>query len=393
MECLWNRFSIRSLRSLLTSFGMAALLASCANSNEGAVDYRKAEAPKKAQIFPLPITDDKNKEDPVQPLRLVRKNLASWDGDAALKTNDSITINLRQARIESCFEIPNPLRGFKQNCEIAVVVRAFEFGKGNDLDFGPKAADKGRVVFYSSDVEPGQVLNFDNMPIYGPVTYEGGPIALDIFVIELDAANEQLKALLKTVAKTGSALYAPASPVLAVLDKIGSALLSGGTDDTEMRYTIVLDPQGNAHGGLNFARLEAADYAFIREDVRTAVTDWNNIRFDGNTGRLYAKNPEGGTSDYRKNTYLTLQVNKGKSTKIIDLSQNTFSNLKAELDKVDKEKAARITSTVAEISEEVIQPILVKRAQSKRFDELRGKVSALAAYPFWSGIPRCGAWV
>jgi hypothetical protein len=230
------------------------VLAGCAASNEGAVDYRKAEAT--MAVLP-PGKFSETEKDPLQPLHLIRKNYASWDGDAALVKGDSITIRLRQSRITDCIEIPNPFDDFIPNCEIAVVVHAFEFGKGEDFDFGPDAAKKGRIVFFSPDVRAGQTLNFDNMPIYGPITYNGGPIGLNIFVIEIDDSNEQFKALLNTIAKTGGTIYPPASPVLKVLDQIGTALLSGGTDDIELRYTIVLDPDGKVYERLNFARLFA----------------------------------------------------------------------------------------------------------------------------------------
>jgi len=93
----------------------------------------------------------------------------------------------------------------------------------------------------SNDVEEGQFLNLTNMPIYGPITYNGYPIGIVISVIEIDANSAQISALLGTLASAGAMAYPPAAPVLPLLDSLGQSLLSSGTDDIEFRFTFALD--------------------------------------------------------------------------------------------------------------------------------------------------------
>ena len=123
----------------------------------------------------------KSSAGPTAPARLYRQALRGDDPDALIETNNSISIHLRTAFLKD-FEaiIGHPLRGFRPNGEIAIVVKAFEFGKGQDFKFGPDAVREGRLVFYSPDVDKGQVLNFNNLPVYGPITYEGNPIGIDM---------------------------------------------------------------------------------------------------------------------------------------------------------------------------------------------------------------------
>ena len=129
---------------------------------------------------------------------------------------DSLSVHLRTAYIKDFAEIANPLRvftrmGLKANGEIAIVANAFEMNTGKELDFADTKS--GRLVFYSDDVLKGQFLNFNNMPIYGPIKYNGAPFAFRATIFELDISSEQAKALLGTVAQAGSMAYPPASPV------------------------------------------------------------------------------------------------------------------------------------------------------------------------------------
>ena len=107
------------------------------------------------------------------PARLDRQALRGEDPEALIQKGDAISIHMRTAYLKD-FEaiIGHPLRSFRPNGEIAIVVKAFEFGKGKDFKFGPDAVREGRLVFYSADVDKGQVLNFDNLPVYGPITYD-----------------------------------------------------------------------------------------------------------------------------------------------------------------------------------------------------------------------------
>jgi hypothetical protein len=247
--------SFRKFSLLLALF----ILTGCAFSQEGAVDYRKAELLTNARRHKINqnIAENKlpDKNGMVAPVKLIRKGSPANDethSDSIIREGDSIAIRMRQGFISQFWELPiNPFRGFRPNGEIAVVVRAFKYGGDDptkDFDFGPGGIEKGRLVFFSNDVEENQFLNFNNMPIYGPITYNGNPIGIDIAVIEIDSNSEQMNALLDTLASAGEKAFPPAAPILSVLNELGSSLLNAGTNDIEMRYRLVLDPPDGYKG-------------------------------------------------------------------------------------------------------------------------------------------------
>jgi hypothetical protein len=124
--------------------------------------------------------------------------------------------------------------------------------------------------------------------------------------METDAEDEQAFALLKSLASAGAQAFAPAAPVLGVLDRLGASLLSSGTDDIEFRYSFVLDPSGGYKGTV-YATTEAGDYVFMRTENREADVDWSKLFLDHITGRVWVV--RGDVKElYRENTYLTVQV-------------------------------------------------------------------------------------
>jgi len=362
---------------MLAGLGLLGQLAGCAVSNEGAVDYRKAEilAPRPggtsdltaiapaagAAAVMVQAQAPRSGDEPVAPARLFRQAMRGADPDARIEAGDSISIHLRTAFLKS-FEaaIGHPLRGFRGNGEIAIVVKAFEFGQGGDFDFGPDSVRDGRLVYYSADVEKGQVLNFNNLPVYGPITYAGNPIGIDIYVIEIDAEDAQISALLGTLASFGAKAYPPAAPVLPVLNSLGQALLDGGTNDVEMRFTLMLDP-GAGYAGVSHPTVEAGDYVFVKQDDRIATTPWRDLVVDTNTGRVYRDGRA-----YDADTYLTFQINKNLSSTDIDLSQNTFGSFLDELEQEDLERAEELDPFLGEI-----EKLGLARVQTRQFGEAR----------------------
>jgi hypothetical protein len=299
---------------------VSILVSACAFSNEGAVDYRRAES------FSLtPISKTAPGKEPLHLSPLLMKDVATSDSNAVIEQHDKISIRLRDGFLRSCNEKSvNPLRGFRKNCEIAILFKAFELGNGQDFKFQPGAEREARLVYFSHDVDAGQHFNLHNMAVYGPIEYKGRPLALDIYILELDAEDAQTSALLKTLASIGATAYAPAAPVLGLLEKLGASLLNSGTDDTEFRYSFVLDSSGG-YSGTAHATAEAGDYAFIREENRLRQTLWSNLYLDHNTGRIWTRSSEkDDAKPYTTNTYLTVQVLKNAGTDSIELDQNTF---------------------------------------------------------------------
>lgn len=388
------RRPIAVFRELVFILLPAILLGACAMSQEGAVDFRKAtlsdQAGRQDKIDEADGKDGKENHPPFAPARLVSKFIAAPEKKhAVIQEGDSITIRLSQAFIKDFWELGffSPHRGFRSNGEIAIVVHAFEYhpnDKSKDFNFGPEGLRQGRLVFFSSDVEENQPLNLANMPIYGPITYNGNPVGLQISILEIDANTEQVKALLTSLASAGANAYPPSSPILSLLDKLGTALLEGGTDDTEFRFTFVLDPP-TAYTGLAYPRVEAGNYVFVRESDRQANTPWDELVLDENTGRLYWKadsaplgavpadgsqTAAGTDRQYRANTYVTLQINKGFDSTGIDLSENTFGQFIDQLQQIDTKKAENLKPVLTEI-----ENLAYARVQRRNFIEARNKLT------------------
>jgi hypothetical protein len=193
------------------------------------------------------------------------------------------------------------------------------------------------------------------MPVYGPIEYKGRPLGLDIKIIEIDAEDKQAFAIFKTIAAFGAKAYAPAAPVLAVLEGIGASLVSAGTDDTQWRYTMVLDPSGGFSGNI-YATLEAGDYVFIREEARQSTTPWDKLLYDHNTGRLWV-GPREAAQPYTDNSYLTVQILKNAGSEDITLEQNTFGPFR---DALEKE-----SNTKVEEFQKHVTPQLLKLGESR----------------------------
>lgn len=362
-------------------------LTACAFSNEGAVDFRRADpfrssdghdhlrkARKERQNITATKSAASSEQLPVHPVPLLHKDLPSGELQARIEPKDKISIRLRDGFLRNCNERrPSVMRGLKKNCEIAILLKTFEFTAGQDFNFKPGAEKDARLVYFSKDVQPGQFFNLHNLPVYGPIEYTGRPIGIDIWVLEIDAEDQQAVALLRTLASIGAKAYAPAAPVLAVLDQLGSALLSSGTDDVEFRYTMVLDPAGGYNGTV-YSAAEAGDYVFIREDRRDTITDWRRLQLDHNTGRVWKHGEDGRLSHYNENTYLTVQVLRNAGSEDISLAQNTYGEFRAAIDKDATDKVANLKGFTEEL-----QKLATKRVQIRNFNRAQKLYESMIA--------------
>jgi hypothetical protein len=352
-----------------------ALLSGCiAFSNEGATDFRKAE----------PFQERKKTDGQKVPAReqakaarteLIRKDLEQDELSARIEKDDKVSIRLRDGFLRDCNEIAkNPLRGFRKNCEVAVLFRAFELGAGQDFDFKPGAERNARLVYFSHDVQPGQFFNMHNMPVYGPLEYKGVPIGIDIFILEIDAEDKQSFALFKSLAAAGSSAFAPASPVLSLLDGLGSSLLNSGTDDVEFRYSFVLDPAGGYKGTV-YATAEAGDYVLVRTEDREREVPWDKLLFDHNTGRLLVKNETGEDQLMREHTYLSLQVLKNAGAVDVSLAQNTYGGFRDALDSDTTSKASDLKANLAV----PLEKLALERVQIRAFHKAQKRLGNVVA--------------
>lgn len=264
---------MRNLRFITLAILVIAVLGGCAYKDDGAINYHKT----------LPDAQQEGMNTSLE-LPLFEKYTSGEKGECLIAAGQSISIHLEQALIKEFFEL-----GWDRNpsAEIAVIVNAFEMTGSNTFDFSREGIKKGRLVYYSDDVKKGQFLNFSYMPIYGPIKYEGHPIGLNITVMELDAGSKAIKDMISLLANAGSMAYPPASPVLKILDSLGTALVGSqdSFDDRIFQYRMVLHPTGGEEK-VDYPLLETGHYVFIRHEERTAPEHWPGLTLDTKSGRL-----------------------------------------------------------------------------------------------------------
>lgn len=318
------RLVLKCDRIFRTIFLLLAVgcLAGCALLNEGAVNYRKAKPPSAGQGGPAPTR-----------LELVEKNIGPSDRNQLISrsTNDSLEVTLQSAFIKDFVEFPALLtKGeFVPRGEVAIIVNVFELGKGKDLGYAPGDFTKGRLVYFNDDVRKGQFLNFANLPVYGPASYSGKKLGIEITIMELDAESKALKALLNSLAGLGKVAYPQASPMLEVLNRLGGAMLGGSHDDRIFKYYMTLEP-GDSYRGMREPVLAEGDYVFLRKEDRNAAEDWDGLEYDDAAKRLRVKSAaQSAQTDnsrygkrlslaqsqdgfYRGDSYLVFSINRNK---------------------------------------------------------------------------------
>lgn len=225
--------------------GMISLGADAGN-NVGFSTYLRAE-------IPLSCTDDKAevKEDIFKktcdcvPLgdRFARPSMEAQK--SAVKKGDVFVLVLKRVWMGNFRPDFISMRS-----QYALISRAFQFAQGDmlgGLDYTPESHKSGRVIYFSDDVRPGQFLNFGQIVVGGPTTYEGHPVAISLYAVEIDSNNENsgVNALISTLASIGTTINPVASPVLSVLESIGTSLVRSNVDDLHLRYdTVALGYQG-----------------------------------------------------------------------------------------------------------------------------------------------------
>lgn len=275
---------------------LVSMLAACSgvHLDEGAINYRKTPPAERTTSEPMlkKYHDNNNAEN----------RITSAD-------NDTIAVYLQQAFIADFHEEANPLRG--EQCppsegdeqlpacadvrgEIAIVARVFELNKDKDFLFKSDTARKGRVIYYGDDVRKYQFLNLSYLPIYGPIKYNGRPLGIQLYIIEIDQQDEKLTSLLSTLASIGTTALAPSSNVLAILDTLGSSLIADSGDDIHFKYSATLMPYHPSVKG-HYPILESGHYVFLRRhdrrdnDGSKESNIWNSVYLDREEGRLRTK--------------------------------------------------------------------------------------------------------
>ncbi|MEO0819261.1 MAG: hypothetical protein AAF074_02445 [Pseudomonadota bacterium] len=160
--------------------------------------------------------------------------------------------------------------------EIAVLA-GFKF-RNDDPALGDTPEE--RVVYFNDDVrETGQLLNFKNLPVYGPAPMVRASSRLRLTVLELDQDEvEEQAAVLQSLASAGAAFASPINAaVLGVLSSIGETLIRSNKDDREFAFDLGFDaPFGQS--GVNRVLLREGYLALIRRENRSAT---NHFSADG----------------------------------------------------------------------------------------------------------------
>ncbi|MFN0131343.1 MAG: hypothetical protein ACKVW3_02230 [Phycisphaerales bacterium] len=320
------------------------LAGGCASKNEGSTDHRLLTRRPDPNCAAVPGCGEA--------METASKFIdAPADGNAINK-GLSITITLDTAFIASFQEMARPflLGDPEARGEIAIVVNVKELD-GAGIDYSPTATESGRVVYYNEDVrlrervpatsggksssDPGQFLNFGGgLPVYGPVTWKGSPLLLEIHIIELDEEEaSRTRELMQTLAGLGAKAYPPASPALAVLDSLGSALLKGPQNDTELSYHVVLQPY-TGRDNRTHSYLCAGDLVVVKRDhIRAGLVGngpglgaipWDELTFDRSTKRLRIMKDRV-IADYRNHTYMVLNIRTGEDARANDAATEMFT--------------------------------------------------------------------
>ena len=369
-----------STKASVIMLGIASLLTSSfsyAKDDQGVNDYSKAAWNPQVSCVPFvrkyeSVCGNNFSDDPKTDKYDWRASSdvcssLSLDQRPTVEKGQIITVYLNQAYVNDFTERWEGYLGKKRG-EIAVVARVAELDEGSDFDFSNSGTDRGRLVYYSEGVQPGQFLNFSQLPIYGPIEYMGKPLAMEFYIMELDVKeNTEVSGLLSAAAGLGAIAYPPASPILKVLDTIGSGLLKANKSDLEFKYHAAILAGELQLKSLKAGTLEYANYAFVRmsytnlkaSDVSNIHT-WSRWFFNQKNGRLYS-DPECSTP-LLEHTYFSVQINRAKEAATLD-SANTLANFMTKL-------TAEANSS-SQKKEKIIDALKASVADDKNYKDAR----------------------
>lgn len=219
------------------------------------------------------------------------------------------------------------------------ILAGFGFRDGT-LDGGTPAE---RLVYYGDDVrETGQLLNFLNLPIYGPAPYSLAASHLRVTILELDQEEaEEQSAFLETLANAGASYSSPVEgKVIEVLGSIGDALIKSNKDDRELRFDMgfdvpflsddgdVLDADAEPTTQIMRLPLREGYLAVVRRERRSDRDHFKDVKICPTLGLIVpVKNEAGqettcnGEDFLQQATWLLLRVTREHSS-VVDASLN-----------------------------------------------------------------------
>ena len=334
-------------RRLWPLFIIAAACSGCAITDEGATDFRQVPVGRETSPPQLEDVDEAGKKRAIS----LRKDFLPSETSNPINPGEPLAITLKHVFIKDFTEVfGNPfIKTGGPNGEIAIVANVFEDDGTRTIDYGPSGLDNARVVYFSDDVWKGQFLNFHDIPLYGPLTYRGHALVLDLYIVELDQSGEQLRQLVSNLAQIGKTFYPPASPVAGPLAQLAGTLIGDQQDDRALRFTLYQRPPGGIKG-IRYSVLDAGYLLFVREQNRRVETAWTHITLNPRLAKLmYTDSRSTETGEkincnrhvdkvevpgvclYRESTYMVVEVNTAPSALKQDRQQMLYSALQAAL--------------------------------------------------------------
>lgn len=237
---------------------------------------------------------------------------------------DNLQISLRMGVVGWFSEgaeqrLVNRMFGTQVRGEIAIIANATD-GRVTPGGLTEQGELDGRVVFYSGDVYAEQRLNEFNVPIYGPKAYSGGPLTIDLWVLELDRAeSDQMSAILGTLSRlAGETTGGGAAPVLGILNQLGTAFLNSNQDDIIGRIRITLVPP---HAGQHVTDpiLQVSDIVVSRTSrgFRGSPNMLDHCFYEPETARVLAaaSGPDqcGVPINFHRNNLFVLSIRKSRT--------------------------------------------------------------------------------
>lgn len=222
-------------------------------------------------------------------------------------------------RVVELFGARSPVKG-----EVAIIANVTE-GKRNPGGIMSDGELEGRVVFYSNDIYRRQRLNDFYVPIHGPAPYGGGPLTIDLWVMELDRAeSDQMGAVLSTLADLSKSAPSLAFPGFALLSRVGTAFLKANQDDVIGHIGLTLLPPKRATK-LGDPVLQVSDIIVRRAEDRDADLHFGKCVYVAEQGAVHCETPG------RKDNYLVLSLRKSDSTASITPDEVSLANFNKRL--------------------------------------------------------------
>jgi len=296
---------------------ICVVVSGCAISNQGAVDYRYNRPGSSSELQP--------------------KYISASNANNKIVAGDPISVSIKQVFVKDFSEFRSLLRIARNeptSGDIAIVASTCE--DPCSRKFGSDGVKNSKVIYYSDDVRRGQFLNFSNLHgVYGPITYNGNPFKMDIYIVELDADGTQLTNLAENLAILGETFYPPAHPASSILSSLADVFIKDDQDDTAMAFSFDLKSMSATTAAVNpdTAILEAGNYIIIRSEDRSKQIPWTELSFNNHVGRVVYKSCKDDVEPvdscfYLDNSYVVVEITKADNAIANDSQQMLFSALK-----------------------------------------------------------------